>query len=411
MGNLSKRFGVHGVKPVRGSLVLVCLVLALLLLSSGVAYADVADGDSSSGDVPVVSVVPQVRVAVENGPVLSDAFLFTLSDHAGEELQTRFNDSEGYVSFSRLSFTTDDLNTDSETGQPIATIFTYDVSQLIDDESTYVYDMGTIRMSVTVAPGEDGALQTDVAYVRLAGEGDPEPTDDPTFVNRYVTVIIHEVKRSREEPYDPLPGAHYGLWMVNPDGEDFYMGLGRNQMEIDGSELESSENGDLYYDIPVLDGAFYYSLEEWPPPAGHLVDPYPSEYFKIEYNKDTGEFRRVYESDPDFGDYSSVGRTPSNTGTSEDPDDGSSVSDSPADDGSENASPAGSNPEGGDNTDKTQKSKATATSNTSSQKLPATSDTTPGSPAALFATGALALLAGYLCRMRRCVTRPRPSSR
>ena len=95
MGNLSKRLGAYGVKPGRGSLVLVCLVLALLLLSSGVAYADDADGDSPSGDVPVVSVVPQVRVAVENGPVLSDAFLFTLSDHTGEELQRRLNDSEG----------------------------------------------------------------------------------------------------------------------------------------------------------------------------------------------------------------------------------------------------------------------------------------------------------------------------
>ena len=100
--------------------------------------------------------------------------------------------------------------------------------------------------------------------------------------------------------HDGLPGAHYGLWMVNPSGEDVYMGLGRNQLEEAGSKQESDENGNLYYDVPMLEGVAYYFLEEWPPPAGHLVDPYPTDYFTIVH--EDGKFRIVYETEPEFAE-------------------------------------------------------------------------------------------------------------
>ena len=91
--------------------------------------------------------------------------------------------------------------------------------------------------------------------------------------------------------------------MVNPNGEDVYMGLGRDQLEEEGSKLESSINGDLYYNIPLLEGVAYYFLEEWPPPAGHLVDPYPTDYFTLVHDKENGKFRLVYEADADFSKY------------------------------------------------------------------------------------------------------------
>ena len=58
--------------------------------------------------------------------------------------------------------------------------------------------------------------------------------------------------------------------MVNPDGADVYLGM-----------QESDAGGNLWYDIPTLEGVVYYFKEEEPPPAGHLVDPYPTDYFTL----------------------------------------------------------------------------------------------------------------------------------
>lgn len=420
------------------SLVLASLAVALLLPPTGVAYAndgekaDIAPAamllagaaDDSSGnssdDTPVAHVVPQVFTVIENGPLSGYEFSFVLKDANNQELDEAINDANGNVSFSQLDFTAHDLDIDAETGKPGATTFTYYVSELSDDESRYVYDKGVIEMSVTVAPTDDGTLRADVAYARLDGNGNPQPIDEPTFTNRFVTVPIHHTFRSSIEPYDPLPGVHYGLWMVNPNGEDWYMGLGRNQQEVEGSRLESDDNGNLWWDVPVLSYVCYYFKEEWPPPAGHLVDPYPSEYFQLVFDEDNG-YRTVYESDPEFlspyggmmgrnrtGEGTDSGDGPaSDSPTSDKPVGDSPTSENPTGDSSANAGSTSGNPASGSTTSaspmsattKAQQPTVAATSRTSTQMLPATSDTTGGNPTLAFA-GALTLLVGSM-RQRR----------
>jgi pilin isopeptide linkage protein len=203
------------------------------------------------------------------------------------------NDANGRVSFGDFTYGAADAGK----------TFTYTIAEVAGTDETVIYDSSLIRLTVRVTKNADGAIVAEGTYEGTTDGGTYAVTDNPTFVNEYDTVAIHAVKRSREEPYDPLPGAHYGLWMVNPGGEDVYMGLGRNQLEVEGSELVSSDNGDLYYDIPLLEGVAYYFLEEWPPPAGHLVDPYPTDYFTLVHDKENGKFRLVYEADADFSKY------------------------------------------------------------------------------------------------------------
>lgn len=423
-----------------GPIILAALAVALLLPPAGVAYASVEDDtdaapaatlgagatDDSSGNdhsdsASVAHVVPQVSTVIENGPLTGYEFSLVLKDANNQELDEVTNDSDGNVSFSQLDFTAHDLDVDAETGKPVATTFTYYVSELPDDERLYVYDKGIIKVSVTVAPVDDGTLQADVAYARLDDDGNQEPIDEPTFTNRFVTVLFHHIVRDRMEPYDPLPSVHYGLWMVNPNGEDWYMGLGRNQQQTEGSRLESDDNGNLWWDMPVLSYACYYFMEEWPPPAGRLVDPYPTDYFQLVFDEDNG-YRVVYETDPEFlppyGGMMRRNRTGEDTGsggegsagdkpTSDSPTSENPTGDSPTSAGSTSGNPASGSttsvsPTSGSPmsaTTKAQQPTVAATSRTSTQKLPATSDTTGGNPTLAFA-GALVLLVGSMRKRR-----------
>ncbi|MDO4806785.1 MAG: FctA domain-containing protein, partial [Coriobacteriales bacterium] len=244
----------------------------------------------------VASYQPTVRKVLKNGVLKGGEFQFALyegTDTTGQPLQVVSNDVNGAVSFDAITYT------DANVGQT----YTYTIVEQPSSDETVVIDDHAIRLAIKVSEGAEGQIVVEGTYSDVDQSGALTQTTDPTFVNNYDTIVIHAVKRSREEPYDPLPGAHYGLWMVNPDGEDVYMGLGRNQVESEGAELVSSENGDLYYDLPLLEGVAYYFLEEWPPPAGHLVDPYPTDYFTLVHDKEAGTFRLVYEADADFAKY------------------------------------------------------------------------------------------------------------
>ncbi|MDO4806961.1 MAG: DUF5979 domain-containing protein [Coriobacteriales bacterium] len=239
---------------------------------------------------------PAVSKVLKNGILKGGEFQFAIyeGDSAqGTPLKTAPNDANGKVSFGDFQYGPEDIN------KP----FTYTIVEVKGTDETVAYDDEVIKLSVSVTAGEGGAVVATGTYTQADESGVIKATDNPTFINEYDTIVIHAVKRSREEPYDPLPGAHYGLWMLNPNGEDVYMGLGRNQVDEEGSELVSSDNGDLYYDIPLLEGVAYYFLEEWPPPAGHLVDPYPTDYFTLVHDKENGKFRLVYEADDDFAKY------------------------------------------------------------------------------------------------------------
>jgi pilin isopeptide linkage protein len=239
---------------------------------------------------------PAVKKVLKNGILTGGEFQFAIyaGDKAeGEPLEVVTNDANGSVSFDAIFF--DDSN--------IGQTYEYTIVEVPTDDETVVFDENPIRLTIKVSEGEDHEVVAEGTYSKATDGATYEKADDPTFVNTFDTIVIHAVKRSREEPYDPLPGAHYGLWMVNPNGEDVYMGLGRNQEEKEGSEDVSSANGDLYYDLPLLEGVAYYFLEEWPPPAGHLVDPYPTDYFTLVRDKEKGAFRFVYEADEDFSTY------------------------------------------------------------------------------------------------------------
>lgn len=240
---------------------------------------------------------PAVKKVLKSGVLKGGDFSFSMyagDGVNGDALQTTYNDVNGVASFGSIRYDTSD----------IGKTYTYTIVENNTGDEAIVYDTDHIKVEVKVDKGENGAVVANATYTKLDVDGKQVTTDAPdTFVNSYENIVIHTIKRSREEPYDPLPGAHYGLWMINPDGENVYMGLGRNQAEAEGSELVSSDTGDLYYDIPMIEGVAYYFLEEWPPPAGHLVDPYPTDLFTLVHDKETGAFRFVYELDESFSTY------------------------------------------------------------------------------------------------------------
>lgn len=246
----------------------------------------------------MTSFEPSVRSVLVNGILRGGEFEFAIfagSEASGEPMQIVTNDANGRVVFNSIMFDSDDIGSS----------YTYTIYELPTSDSAFIYDSNKITLDLYVGQDDDGALQVESSYSAVDEYGEYSQTDDPAFINSYDTIVIHTVMRSREPnengEYDGLPGAHYGLWMVNSGGEDVYMGLGRNQLEEAGSLQESDENGNLYYDMPLVEGAAYYFLEEWPPPAGHLVDPYPTDFFTLVH--EGGTFKIVYETEPEFAEH------------------------------------------------------------------------------------------------------------
>ena len=288
-----------------------------------------------------------------------------------------------------------------------------------------------------------------------AGEDGLLPCDDAQDGETVPMATFHYVVRAREvlpDGTDVLPGAHYGLWTVNYEGDDVYLGLGRNQEEVEGSILESDVNGYLWWDVPVIAGAEYYLLEEWPPPAGHLVDPYPSEYFKLVRKEgESGDaYRLVFESDPDYPRRPTVSRVRNETGGSEtggsdelvgggavgdEPAGGEAVGGGPAIGGPAGGDSSGDNAAGGDSSgggpvvarpttggaagdnlpnggkvtpassSAAPQARSVSTKQASTQKLPNTSDATYASLAVPCSLGALALVAASLNRRKAASNR------
>jgi hypothetical protein len=167
----------------------------------------------------------------------------------------------------------------------------------------------------------------------------------------------------------------------------------------------------------VIAGAEYYLLEEWPPPAGHLVDPYPSEYFKLVRKEgESGDaYRLVFEGDPDYPRRPTVSRVRNETGGSDEPVGGGAVGDEPAGGEAVGGGPvvarpttggaAGDNlPNGGKVTPASSsaasQARSVSTKQASTQKLPNTSDAAYASLAVPCSLGALALAAASLNRRK-----------
>ena len=226
---------------------------------------------------------PEIRKVLENGALKAGEFTFELRDADGNLIGTATNDENGLVRFDAIRYErTAAANAKPEmVAQADGTeTYTYTVREVAGTESAIIYSDEAITFTVTVSE-QDGDLVAESDF-----EGG-ESVEVPTITNRYDTVKVHAIKYSREDLErgikTPLVGAHYGLWMVNPDGNDVYIGT-----------QTSGEDGGLLYDIPTLEGVAYYFKEEEPPPAGHLVDPYPTDYFTLDIT-DEGSFDLVYE--------------------------------------------------------------------------------------------------------------------
>ena len=229
-----------------------------------------------------VSVVPEVRKELKGATMSAGQFRFALLDAQGNLVATATNDATGAVRF-------DASSQQDGSGQLIGGLtFTqpgeYEfriVEQADGSDQTINYDGSTIVYHVSVTEGKGGRLVARGSYAK-----DGAPTDDPTFVNSVKTLAVRVQKRSKDAPYEPLADARYGLWMIDANGNDVYMG---NQV--------SGDDGYMTFDVPLTEGVAYYFKEETAP-AGHLVDPYRSAYFTV--SAEGGTYHLVYEDDPTF---------------------------------------------------------------------------------------------------------------
>ena len=248
---------------------------------------------------------PEIRKVLEYGTLKGDDFNFSLYEGTEVDesklLDTETNDVTGKVAFAAMNFGDGDVGktftyTIVENAPAGAT--TNDDGQVVSQGIVYTQDQ--VRLTLEVTRDKEGNIKVEDTYELISAEtGEASETDDPCLVNTYeqVVVLAHKYTRvdGKADKSMPLVGAHYQLYMVNPGGADIALTEGRNQLEVEGCRYESAEDGSLYYDIPLVEGVAYYFKELDPPPAGHLVDPYPTDYFTL-VRTDDG-FKLVYESE------------------------------------------------------------------------------------------------------------------
>ena len=225
---------------------------------------------NAEGSITIDPTVDKRVEGREGTALTAGKFTFQLADENGEVLSEVTNDADGHVIFDTLFYDADDIG-----------LHTYIIREVPGSDPHFDYDETEIRLSVEVTRDEENptVLHAAMTYYDAAGE-----TETPAFVNRYYPVILAVQKTSKDGSNDPLPGAVYGLWMVNESGgEDVYLG---NQV--------ADENGYMYFRDGVQIGSRYYFKEEFAP-DGHTVDEYPSITFVVE--KTEGGFRLAYDSD------------------------------------------------------------------------------------------------------------------
>jgi pilin isopeptide linkage protein len=225
-----------------------------------------------------VSISPTITKKLENATLRSGQFDFDLRGSDGSLIEVAQNDATGKVAFGRLEFYEPgeyDFTVSEETGNA-------------DDAVVYSDEVLGLHVSVRETP--EGKLVATQSWtkdgVALVSEGTNASDVSPTITNEAVTLEVRVQKCSKDAPYEPLVNARYGLWRVNPSGNDIYMG---NRL--------SGTDGYMSFDVPLEDGVAYYFKEE-SAPNGHLVDPYRTAYFTIAH--EGGRFWMVYEADPAF---------------------------------------------------------------------------------------------------------------
>ncbi|MGI6055518.1 MAG: Spy0128 family protein [Bilifractor sp.] len=123
--------------------------------------------------------------------------------------------------------------------------------------------------------GSDPSVAYDSSAIVFDAEGNVTSTSHAVLTNTVRPIVLRVQKRSRTAPYDPLPGATYGLYEVVEGGNDILI-----------ESQVSDENGYMYFGKiqPSTDGETHiYYFKEIAAPEGHEVDPYVGQKFQVRY--------------------------------------------------------------------------------------------------------------------------------
>lgn len=123
--------------------------------------------------------------------------------------------------------------------------------------------------------GSDASVAYDSDAIEYDAEGNVTSSSHAVLTNTVRPIVLRVQKRSRTAPYDPLPGATYGLYEVVKGGNDILI-----------ESQVSDENGYMYFGKiqPSTDGnAHIYYFKEIAAPEGHEVDPYIGQKFQVRY--------------------------------------------------------------------------------------------------------------------------------
>ena len=118
---------------------------------------------------------------------VADTFSFTLKEVDGDELQTKYNDKAGKVTFDAINYDFHDV----EDAQNHTKTFTYTIQEeAVDSEETYIYDQSVYTVEVTVSLNQNGTpddrsddtLKAEITSIQKDGEAQ-NATDAIIFNN------------------------------------------------------------------------------------------------------------------------------------------------------------------------------------------------------------------------------------
>ena len=116
-----------------------------------------------------------------------DTFSFTLKEVDGDELQTKYNDKAGKVTFDAISYNFHDVEDEPNHTKT----FTYTIQEeAVDSEETYIYDQSVYTVAVQVSLDQNGTpddrsddtLKAEITSIQKDGEAQ-NATDDIIFNN------------------------------------------------------------------------------------------------------------------------------------------------------------------------------------------------------------------------------------
>jgi pilin isopeptide linkage protein len=234
----------------------------------------VVDGRKITYDSKTYTVTVKVDKDVESGryvaAVSGDTGSFDFSNRITEDDKVTVRANKqligGTLKGGEFTFELYRKNAAGEAvGDPVAvTTNTSDGSIIFEEMDSC--DTGFVIREVK---GSDSSISYDISD-HPVDFSDGEQTSVPTITNTTQKIVVR-LKKSSIDPTsgnEPLYKAVYALHRINSAGEDELV-----------EEQTSDENGYMYY--TKLEPGYVYYFREVSAPAGHTVEPAPSQYFKI----------------------------------------------------------------------------------------------------------------------------------